>query len=456
MKKTKSLKIGNAQGFWGDQINAPYHLACQQPDLDYLTLDYLAEVSMSIMAIQQQKNSSLGYARDFLDVVKSLIPIWKNGSQLKIVTNAGGLNPLGCAEACQEILKNRGCRPLKIAVITGDNILNRLTSSPDLESFRHLETGASLVTVLKHLKTANAYLGAEAIAKALLKDVDLVITGRVTDPSLTVGPCIAHFGWASNAFDQLAAATIAGHLLECGTQVTGGISTHWLEISDPAHLGYPFVEMEADGSFILTKPKETAGMVTMETVKEQLLYEIGDPDRFLGPDVITSFLSLELKQEAKDRIHVSGAKGIAPPATYKVSATYSDGFRAEGTLAVFGRDVELKARRSGEIILQRLKDAGYTYERSIIECLGINAIMQGIENELHISKECLLRICVADKREEAVERFTKEIASLVTSGPQGITGYTTGRPHLRPIFGYWPCLIAKKEIQPDIEILETS
>jgi len=452
MKNT--LKIGNAQGFWGDSPGAPAKLAAQQPDLDYLTLDYLSEVSLSIMAIQQEKDPELGYARDFLDVISSLIPLWKKGSKVKVVSNAGGLNPLGCAKACEKILRKSECSLFKIGVVTGDNVLDLLKADADNSLYSNLETKQSLKTIVPRLVTANAYLGSKPIAEALGGGANIVITGRIADPSLTVGPCAAHFKWNWEDYHRLAGATIAGHLIECGTQVTGGISTRWLEIEDPAHIGFPIAEVFEDGSCNITKPSGTAGKVTQETVKEQLLYEIGDPDNYLSPDVAVSFLSLKLEQRRIDCIHLSGAKGKSPPRTYKVSATYRDGFKTEGLLAIFGYDAYKKARKCGEVILQKVKDAGYDLERCNIECLGSGDIVPGVFTDKQQNLlECVLRVSVADPRREALECFAKEIAPLVTSGPQGVTGYTTGRPSIRPVFGYWPCLVNAVDIFPVVQYL---
>lgn len=449
------IRIGNAQAFWGDLPQAPASLVKQQPDLDYLTLDYLAEVSMSIMAIQREKDPNTGYAQDFIDVVRSIIPFWQKGSYVKIVTNAGGLNPLGCAQACQVLLHKEQCRPIRIAVISGDDVFPILMSSKDPRLYYNLETKDPITTIQNRMVTANAYLGGQPIAEALLAGADIVITGRVADPSLTVGPCIAHFNWSEEDYQKIAGATVAGHLIECGTQVTGGISTNWLEMPDPVHIGYPIVEMFDDGSFIITKPERTGGRVTIETVKEQLLYEIGDPDKYLSPDATVSFLSLELKEVGRDRIKVSGAKGKAPPNTYKVSATYRDGYRTEGMLAIFGQDAPKKARRCGEIILERVRDAGYTLDRTHIECIGAGAVVPGVvPTESFSSLECMLRVAVAGQQKEALEFFTKQIAGIVTTGPQGVAGYTSGRPHVRPVFGYWPCLISRSEVCPKVQMLE--
>lgn len=449
------LKIANAQAFWGDRYDAAATLMMQQPDLDYISLDYLSEVSLSIMAVQKEKDPHAGYAKDFIDVVISLVPFWKKGSKVKIVTNAGGLDPKRCGEACQVALEAAGCPQIKIGIVSGDDVLVRMKNNPTQKSFNHLESGISIASKVDVLATANAYMGAKPIEEAILQGADIVITGRVADPSLVVGPCVAHFKWKWTDYDRLAQATLAGHLIECGTQVTGGIATDWLTMPDVANVGFPFVEMSAEGVFTLTKPKKSGGRVNLKTVKEQLLYEIGDPSQYLSPDVTLSFLDIKLKDDGDDRVVVSGAKGKLPPTTLKVSATYRDGYKAEGMLAIFGNEAAKKAKQCGEIILLRVQQAGFPLERTSIECLGAGAeLVPGIGQLACDTKECVLRVCVADQHYEAVECFTKQIAPMVTSGPQGTTGYTSGRPHIRPVFGYWPCLISASDVESKVEILE--
>ena len=249
---------------------------------------------------------------------------------------------------------------------------------------------------------------------------------------------------------------MAGHLIECGTQVTGGIWTHWLELEEPAEIGYPVVEVEEDGSCVVTKPQGTSGCVNLETVKEQLLYEIGDPANYLSPDATVSFLGLYLTEEGDNRVRIVGAKGLPPPPLPKLGATYADGYKAEAMLGIFGPDVERKARLCGEVILRRISERGYAIERSSIECLGCGAIVPGVfKGRLKDPLECVLRVSVADHRKEALECFAKEIAPLVTSGPQGVVGYTSGRPAVRPVFGYWPCLIPVADVQPEVQWLES-
>lgn len=448
------LKIGNSQAFWGDRQSAAADLLRMQPDLDYITLDYLAEVSLSIMAIQMKKEPDAGYAKDFIETIKTLVPAWKAGSRVKIITNAGGLNPVGCGKACRELLKSEGLSRLKIGIVDGDDVLSLLKNNPSDSLFNNLDSQATLSAVKEELVTANAYLGAGPIVELLQEGADIVVTGRVADPSLTVAPCLFHYDRKLSDYDFIAQATVAGHLIECGTQATGGIATNWLEIfpsaAEAANCGFPVVEIAGDGSFVITKPISSGGCVDIGTVKEQLLYEIGDPSAYLSPDATVSFLGLDLKEEGRDRIRISGARGQPPPETYKVSATYEDGYKAEAMLAIFGSDAPIKARRAGEVVLERVAMAGYILDRSLVECLGSgDSVGRVVPHFPEGILECVLRISVADRRREALECFAKEIAPLVTSGPQGIAGYTSGRPRIRQVYSFWPCLVERDRVHPN-------
>jgi hypothetical protein len=465
MPMAGSVRIGNAQGFWGDRSDAAAEMLARQPDLDYLTLDYLAEVSMSILARERERerDPEAGFARDFIDVVRSLVPYWSSGGRCRLIANAGGLNPRGCAEACRQALEESGCRSLRIGIVTGDDVLALVRNSAAASSqseFRNLDTGRPISEVRERLVTANAYLGAAPIVEALRGGADIVITGRVADPSLTVAASVHHFGWNENDLDQLAGATVAGHLIECGTQVTGGISTDWLDVPDAAHIGFPIVEIDQEGNCIVTKPSGTGGRVTPMTVKEQLVYEIGDPENYLSPDVTVSFLSLNVEDLGGDRVRVSGATARPRPDTYKVSATYRDGFRSAGALTVIGRDAPSKARRCGQSVLARVREAGFDVRDSIIECLGSGDAAAGIirsgGDDSHSFGETVLRVAVETDTREAAERFARELMPFITAGPQGTTGYAEGRPRVHSVFRYWPCLISRDAIVPHVEILESA
>jgi len=302
--------------------------------------------------------------------------------------------------------------------------------------------------------TANAYLGAQPLVDAICEGADIVVTGRVADPSLSVAPCSALFGWASDAWNSLAGATVAGHLIECGTQATGGIYTDWLDLPDVENLGYPVVEVRADGSCLVTKSPATGGRVTEEIIKEQLLYEIGDPSCYRSPDCTVSFLGIEVRETGRDRVEVTGAQGRPPTGKYKVSATYRDGYRAEGTLTIVGDRAVEKARKAGEVILRRLDRSGFRPARTCVEVLGAGDTAPGVLPPRTDLQECVLRVAVADHDRALLEQFAREFAPLVTAGPQGTTGYTSGRPAIRQVFGYWPCLIDKARVHPRMEILE--
>ena len=454
---SESIRIGNAQAFWGDRPSAAKELLVQVPELDYLTMDYLAEVSMSILALQRERNPQLGYPQDFVEVVRGLAPYWSSGGKCKLIANAGGLSPQACAEACRAALESAGCRSLKIGIVGGDDVLEILKQSLCPEGYRNVDTDEPLSSVQDRLVTANAYMGCSGIVDALKMGADIVITGRVADPSMVLAACVHHFHWKNDDWDRLAAGTLAGHLLECGTHATGGISTDWLSVPSPVDIGFPIAEVSPDGGLVITKSASSGGCVTVHTVKEQLLYEISDPGRYISPDVEVSFLGLSVKQIANDRVEVRGAKGCKHPETLKVSATYRDGYRAAGTLTIIGQQAVAKGYRCGEIVLKRLEDAGWNYSQRVVECLGSGAsipILQGI-NANHDPFETVLRIAVESPSKEAVEAFSKELIPLVTAGPQGTTGYAQGRPSVSPVFRYWPCLIESKLLAARVHCIES-
>ncbi len=443
----KHIRIGNGCGFWGDNVDAPVLLA-ERGQLDYLTLEYLAELTMSILALQKQRDPQSGFATDFLDVLERLAPLLKAQPGLKIITNAGGMNPPACAARARTILDRAGLADRKIATVTGDDLLPGLDSLlAGGQTLANMETGAPLSQVRSRLVSANAYLGAGPIVAALAHGASIVITGRVADASLTLAPAIHAFGWRWDDWDRLCAGTVAGHLIECGAQATGGLWCNWRE-TDLTNVGYPIAEIEADGTFRVTKPPGTGGAVNRETVAEQLLYEVGDPAAYLTPDVTADFTSLTLDEVGPDVVQVRQVHGKPATDTYKVSIAYRDGFTASGTLLIFGPDAPGKARRCGEMLLQRLRRAGVEPAHHNIECLGAGDCVPGVVTARQAPPEVMLRVSVRDPRKAAVERFAKEFAPLVTSGPPGVTGYTTGRPQVREVFAYWPALVSKDAVSP--------
>ena len=463
----KRVRIGNGCGFWGDSLDAPILLA-EQGRLDYLTLEYLAELTMSILALQKQRDPQAGFAADFLDVLQRLGPILRGQPNLKIITNAGGMNPTGCAAKARAILDQAGLTGHRIAIVTGDDLLPRLDELLGLgHPFANLDTGEPLTTIRPRVVSANAYLGARPIVDALWQGASIVITGRVADASLTVAPAVHELGWSWEDWDRLCAATVAGHLIECGAQATGGLWINWHEAPDLANVGYPIVEIEPSGEFVIAKPHppqppllkggrggvSAGGAVNIETVTEQLLYEVGDPAAYLTPDVVADFTSVKLTQAERDVVRVTGARGKPATDSYKVSIAYRDGWTASGTLLIFGPDAPGKARHCGAMIFDRLRRAGFEYLQRNIECLGAGDCVPGVVRAGHDPPEVVLRVSVHDARRAAVERFTKEIAPLVTSGPPGVTGYTTGRPQVREVFAYWPALMDKAAVAPNVRIV---
>lgn len=451
----KTVRVGNGCGFWGDNLDAPVRLA-GAGRLDYLTLEYLAELTMSILAVQKAKDAAGGFATDFIDVLARLAPILKEQPRLKIVTNAGGMNPRACALRAKDVLAAAGLHDKRVAVVSGDDLLPRLDELlANGHPLNHLDNGGPLSSIRDKVVSANAYLGAKPIAEALKLGADVVVTGRVADASLTVGPAAFEFGWGfgESDLDRLAAGTVAGHLIECGAQVTGGLWIGADDSTDLANVGYPVAEIREDGSFTISKPPQTGGVVNLETVAEQLLYEVGDPARYLTPDVAADFTTVKLAQHGPDVVSVTGGTANGVTDTYKVSIAYRDGYTSAGTLVIAGPNAAQKARRSGAILLEKLKHAGFTYAETRVEALGAGDCVPGVVNATSDAPEVVLRVAVRDPRKAAVERFTKEFAPLVTSGFPGTTGYTTGRPPVREVFAYWPALIAKSAVAPVVEVL---
>ena len=447
------IRIANGQGFWGDSLEAPLEQIRRGP-IDYLTLDYLAEVTMSILQKQRSRDPRAGYARDFVEMIgRGAMDII--ASNIKIVANAGGVNPEACREAVAKALNHRGTR---IGVVAGDNILGRLD---DLTArgveLKNLDTGEPLAAILPRVQSANVYFGGEAIAMALAQGAQLVITGRTTDTGLVLGPMIHEFKWKADEWDQLAAGTIAGHTVECGAQCTGGnCQVDWRSIPNMADIGYPIIEAEPDGTFVVTKHDGTGGRITVESIKEQLLYEMGDPRTYITPDCIADFTTIHLEQVGPDRVRFSGIHGRPATDMYKVSISYSAGFKAIGMLMYTWPDAYAKAKAADQILRQRLDHLGLRFDAIRTEFAGVNACHGPLAGEPPRDiAEVALRIGVRSGDRAAVERFTKEIAPLALNGPPTVTGLGSGRPKVEEIVAYWPALIPKTEASPEISVEET-
>ncbi|MBW8887606.1 MAG: DUF1446 domain-containing protein [Fibrobacteres bacterium] len=462
-----SVRIGNGAGFWGDNLDAPIRLA-ETGELDFLTLEYLAELTLSMLAHQRRRDPDAGYIPDFPETLKRLIPSLKAQPALRIVTNAGGLNPEACARVAARHLAEAGMGETRIAWITGDDLLPRLSELKAAgERFHHFDApGREPPTAFV---SANAYLGARPICEALDGGARIVITGRVADASLTVGPAMHVFGWDWEDWDMLAAASLAGHLIECGAQVTGGLRTRWRDVPDYARIGYPIAVLSRTGDCIITKPQGSGGLVDRETVTEQLLYEIGDPSAYLTPDVTLDLTGVEVDDLGRDRVKVKGAKGLPPPSTLKVSCAHANGFAAKGDLVVCGADAPEKARSCGEMIIDRVGLAGFTLARTEIELLGTEAALPGgFSPEGPFGKlaaparatgsaggipprEVVLRVSAWDSRKEAIERFCREFSPIITSGPPGVTGYAGSRPKPRPVLSYWPSTVSRTRVPARVQ-----
>jgi len=452
MTERDTLRIGSGQGFWGDDLEAPVRQVEGGP-LDYLMMDYLAEVTMSIMQKQRARDPSAGYARDFVPLMERIFPTCVEKG-VRVVTNAGGVNPRGCAEALVEAGRKAGVTgKAKVGLVTGDDLMDRLDELlEDGHELRHMETGEPLATVRDRVQSANAYIGATPIVKALAMGADVIVTGRSTDTALTYGPMIHEFGWRADDWDRIAAGVIAGHINECGAQCTGGnCLIDWWEIPDMARVGFPIVEASRDGTLVVTKHEGTGGKVTRASVAEQILYEMGDPTEYITPDVVADFTTIELEDLGNDRVKVRGVKGREATEFLKVSIAYADGYKATGTLTYAWPDAAAKARAADRILRERLDRLGLKFDEVRTELVGWNSTHGPLVGEPPADlPEVQLRVGVRGQDREAVERFTREIAPLVLTGPPSVTGFAGGRPRVQGIMAYWPALIRKEAVQPHL------
>ena len=447
---SRVVRIGGASGFWGDSmVGAPQLVSSGL--IDYLVFDYLAETTMAILAATRAKKPELGYATDFVDTaMKQVLPqVMQRG--IKVIANAGGINPRGCAAALKALADTMGLAP-RIAVVEGDDVsaqMAELRASGTHDMF----TGEPLPA---EVLSANAYLGALPVAQALAAGADIVITGRCVDSAVTLGALIHEFGWSATDYDRLAGGSLAGHIIECGCQATGGLFTDWQQVPDWAHIGYPIINCAADGSFEVTKAPGTGGLIHRACVAEQMLYEIGDPSAYLLPDVTCDFREVRIEQLADDRVRVSGARGHAPTGSYKVSATQLDGYRCAGMMVIVGIDAAAKARRTGEAIIERtrgiLAASGLPdYTAAQIELLGAETLY-GANARTGATREAMVRVVVDHPMKKALDIFAREIAPSGTSWSPGTTMPAGGRPSPSPLIKPLSFLLDKRRVPVSVGI----
>ena len=450
LTRTKPLRIGCASGFWGDSEAGAAQLVLHG-GIDYLVFDFLAEITMSLLARAQEKKPDSGYAPDFVRIVAGLATELKSRG-IKVISNAGGVNPKACGEALTQQFESLGI-DLKIAVIEGDDLSAR-AGEFRAAGVREMFSGAAMP---QKFLSVNAYLGAQPIAAALAAGADIVITGRVVDSAVTLAPLVHEFGWSWTDWDKLATGSLAGHVIECGTQATGGLFTDWERVPGWDNMGFPIAECDANGeSFVLTKPAGTGGLVEPATVAEQIIYEIGDPTAYLLPDVICDFSHVKLVQEGQDRVRVSGTRGRAAPANYKVSATHNDGWRVLTTLMIGGVDAARKAQRVGEAILDRTRrmfnDRGWSdYSETSLEVLGSESTY-GPHARTQESREVILKIAAKHATREALELLAREIAPSATSMSPGITGFAAGRASPSPVVRLFSFLTDRSLVKASVTL----
>ena len=448
------IRIASGQGFWGDLPNAPLD-QITYGKIDYLVMDYLAEVTMAIMQKQYNRDPQKGYATDFIEIMVQLMPILAQKG-IKVITNAGGVNPHACVSALLSCMKQQNIN-LKVGAVFGDNILNQtLNRQKEGESFSHLETKKPLDTLQNEVISSHVYFGAQPVVECLQKGADIVITGRVTDTGLTLAPMIYTFGWSYRDYHRLAQGIVAGHILECGGQATGGNFTDWHAVPDLDRIGFPIAEVYDNGKVVITKHDELGGMVNIPTVSEQLVYEIGDPTQYITPEVVVDFTSIKLNEDGKNRVGVSNVRGLPATPYYKVAINYKAGYRLLTELTYYGCGALYKATSAAEILCNRIKRKGFLYSDIHISYIGYNGCnLYPVGNNSSDYKkynEIVMRVCFKGENYDHLVSIGKEIAPLILTGPSASTGFAGGRPKPTEIIGYWPCLISKKKCFSQVKI----
>jgi len=452
---SRVVRVASGQGFWGDWLEAPRRQV-EGGQVDYLMLDYLAEVTMSILQKQKERDPRMGYARDFVGAMESVFPaVAERG--VKVIANAGGVNPVACADAVLEAANTHGLRgKIRIGVVTGDDILDRLdTLLAEGHALANMDTGEPLSTIRDRVLSANAYIGSTPIVEALQQGANVVVIGRSTDTALTMAPLRHEFGWKADDWNALAAGIVAGHILECGAQSSGGNCLHdWRNIPDLANIGYPIAEASADGSFVIAKHPNTGGRINVQSVTEQLVYEMGDPHAYITPDVVADFTSIRVAPDGENRVRVHGITGAPPTPFLKVSIAYRAGYKAVGSLVYSWPDAMEKAQVADRVLRERLDNLGLKFDHILSEFVGANATHGTLAGDGRSAPEVQWRIGVRGNDRAAVERFTREIAPLVLNGPPSVTGFAGGRPKVEEIIAYWPALLDKRAVTTSVRVLE--
>lgn len=441
----ETIRIANAGGYWGDDLTQ-FQRQVELGPVDYVTLDFLAEITMSIMQKQRARDSKSGYARDFIGQIERALPLLVE-RKIKVITNAGGVNPLACRGTLMERIHQHKYT-IDVAAVIGDDLMERLGElNAQGVSLDNMEDGASFQKVRSRISSANAYFGAWPVVEALRSGASIVVTGRVTDTGITLAPMIHEFEWKADDWDRLAAGIVAGHIIECGAQSTGGNFTDWRTVKHYETIGYPVVEVSPDGSFVVTKHGGTGGAVTVRTVTEQLVYEMGDPRSYITPDVVADFGSIRLEQAGRDRVRVWGVKGRPAPTSLKVSASYLEGWKASGALIISAPEAVAKAHAFADLFWKRLS---LRFVETHAELVGHSSCWGPLAppNE---PNEVLLRLSCRDTDKDKIEQFAKMVPAVILSGPPGVA-VTGGRPQAQEVVAYWPALVPRDKVKAKLVI----
>lgn len=451
----KTIRIGTGQGYWGDRLDAPLDLI-SKGNVQYICFDYLSEITMSIMQKQKQRDPKRGYAHDFVTLCKQILPAVK-AQGIRLIASAGGVNSKGCSEALAEIARSQGLK-LKIAAVEGDDILDRLDDLPGQGyALKNMDDGSGIDGIRDRITSANVYLGVVPLLEALRGGADVIITGRNTDTSLFLAPMIHEFGWRLDELDKLASGISIGHVIECGAQVTGGNYTGgWDRVPDLARVGWPIAEVSEDGTAIITKPDGTGGLVEAGTVKEELLYEIGDPRTYITPDVVADFSGVHVEDVGPNRVKVWGAKGRPAPDTLKVSISYTNGYRVFGEIGYSWPQALEKAKLAAEVLKERFRIIGLIPEEVNFDYIGYNSLHGPLaEFPGHEPQEVRLRVGIRTKTEAEARKMAPEVPCLITCGPPQAGGFGA-RSTPQEILEYWPALIPAAAIRPEVRFTEVN